>query len=190
MESRKNTALIVIVIAVTAVAAGEVCEDCRITHLSPGYAEFKTDQVCIRVKIRSNIYTYEVTNLGTSAIDGFEVKQHAAYNFTGPDGWEEQICPDTFWTRTNNPQAAIGPNMTAEFSMRISSKGAVLGLGPAKLHLRSGRNITVPDLWVSAPEPKSYIALVAGLIVFIMLLHTAILTYRERQREKTFIRNV
>ena len=184
MESRKNTALIVIVIAVTVVAAGEVCADRQITNLSPGYAEFKTDQVCIRVKIRSNIYIYEVTNLGTSAIDGFEVKQHVAYNFKGPDGWEGEIYPDTFRAKTNNPKTAIGPNMTAEFSMRVSSKGAVLGLGSAKLHLKSGRNVTVPNLWVSVPEPKSYVVLVAGSIGFILLLHTAILTYNRRRRSE------
>jgi len=181
----KSQYLIVIVIAIPAVAASGVCADCQITNLSPGYAEFKRDQVCIRVKIRSNIYTYEVTNLGTSAIDGFEVKQHAAYNFTGPDGWEEEIYPDKFRAMTNNPRTAIGPNTTAKFSMRVSSEGAVLGLGSAKLHLKSGRNVTVPNLWVSAPEPKSYVALVAGLIGFILLLHTAILTFHHHRRKKT-----
>jgi len=147
-------------------------------------AEFETDHVRIRVTIKSNIYTYEVTNLSESPIVHFEVKRYAAYNFIVPEGWQEESSSDIFRASTSNSQTAILSNETAEFSLRVSSAGAVLGTTPAKVQFQSGKTSTVPGVWAPVAEPRSYGALVAGLITAIVLLHTAFLVYRNRRRPK------
>ena len=150
----------------------------------PGQAEFKTDDVHICVNIQSSIYTYKVTNLATSPIVRFEVKQHAAYNFIVPNGWQKEISAGVFRAWANDPQAAIQSKKTAEFSLRVSSKGAVLGREPAKVGFQSGKTIAVSGVWVPVPEPRSYIALVAAAILIILLVHTAVLVSRDRREGK------
>ncbi len=149
-----------------------------------GQAEFKTDEVCIGVGIQSNIYTYKLTNLSTVPIVSLEVKQHAAYNFLVPEGWQKEVSKDTFRAWTDNPQTAIKANQTVEFSMRVSSQGAVLGGRTAKVQFQIGKAVTIPNVWVPVPEPRSYIALVVGIIAVILLLHVAILARREHRKEK------
>lgn len=153
----------------------------------PGEAEFKNDQVNVHVNIRANIYTYKVTNLSTSPIVRFEVDEHACYNFMVPEGWEKEISSGLFRAWTTNPQAAIRSNKTAEFSQRVSSTGAVLGRAPAKVQFQSGKTLMVPEVWVPVSEPASYIALVTGLVLSIVLLHTAILLYRDRRGSKATV---
>jgi len=153
-----------------------------LTIATPNQAEFKTDQVSIKVDIQSNIFKYEVTNLGASPIVGFEAQHHASYNFIVPDGWHKEDSSDLFKAWTDDLELAIGPGKTAEFSMRVSSRGAVLGRAPAKVRFQSGQTATVPNVWSPSPEPRSYIFLIAGLTLFIILLHTAALVRKNRRR--------
>jgi len=147
-------------------------------------AESSNEYAKITVNIQSNIYRYTVNNLSSSAIVGFEVAQHAAYNFQPPDGWQTDTSGKFFKAWTDTPAAGIAPDETAEFSMRVSSKGAVLGRASAKLKLESGRTIELKDVWCPVPEPKSYIAIVAGVILLIALLHSAIIIKRTRRAIK------
>ncbi|MBN2137494.1 MAG: hypothetical protein JW720_06790 [Sedimentisphaerales bacterium] len=142
---------------------------------------FRSEQALITVGIRSNVYTYQVHNLGGAPIVGFEVPQFAAYNFQTPDGWEMDISGRAFRAWSGSPDAGIAPGRTAEFSMRVSSKGAVLGQGRAELKIASGRTIELPDVWCPIAEPRSHIALVAGVILAIVLFHSLILILRKRR---------
>ncbi len=153
-------------------------------NLLPGSAEFKNDDVHIIVNIQSSVYTYKVTNPGNSPIVKFEINQHAAYNFLTPKGWEKEEASDIFRAWTDDPENAIEGKKAAEFSMRVGSSGAVLGLGTAKVYFKSGKISTFDSLWVPAPEPKSHIILVAVLILAVMLLHTAIIVYKKRRGGK------
>jgi hypothetical protein len=150
--------------------------------LAPNQAEFRTEQVSIMVDIQSNIFQYNVTNLSSSPIVYFEVNHHAAYNFQAPSGWYEEDSSDLFKAWTDDSELAIGPSKTAEFSMRVSSRGAILNKAPAKIRFQSGQTITVPNVWSSSQEPQSYIFLIAGLILFIILLHTIALVRKDRQQ--------
>lgn len=150
----------------------------------PNEAEFKAENVSIKVNIQSNIFLYEVTNLGSSPINGFEVKYYAAYNFIVPEGWQKDTTSNTFRSWTDNPEMYIFPDNTAEFSMRVSSRGAVLAKLPVKIKLISEKTIVVPDVWSPSPEPRYYIILIAGLILFLFLLHSFILIYKSRKKIK------
>jgi hypothetical protein len=150
--------------------------------LAPNQAEFKTEQVAILVDIQSNIFQYNITNLASSPVVYFEVNHHAAYNFEVPEGWHKEHSSDIFKAWTDDPQSAIGPDKTAEFSMRVSSRGAVLTRAPVKIQFLSGQTSIVPAVWCPAPEPKSYVFLIAGLFLFIILLHTIVLVRKDRWR--------
>jgi len=153
--------------------------------IAANQAEFGGEDARIVVSIQSSIYTYEVRNLSDRPIVGFEVAQHAAYNFHAPEGWQIDTSSDSFRAWPDPSTAGIAPGQTAEFSMRVSSKGAVLGRASAKLKLRSGQTIEVPDVWAPAPEPAGYFALVAGMILLIALLHSAVIIHRKRRTKKT-----
>lgn len=152
--------------------------------LPANQTESSNEYAKITVDIQSNIYKYTVSNLSSSSIVGFEVAQHAAYNFQVPDGWQTDTSGKFFKAWTDTPEAGIGPDETGDFSMRVSSKGAVLGRSPATVKLESGRMIELEDVWRPVPEPKSYIALVAGVIFLIALLHSAIIIKRTRRTNK------
>ncbi|MFC1676766.1 hypothetical protein ACFL3G_06855 [Planctomycetota bacterium] len=158
--------------------------------IAPGQAEFEANDVNISVNIRSNVYTYKLTNHNSSPVVSFETAQHVSYNFMVPDGWQMDISPKTFHAWTNDPLKGIKPNRTKEFSLRVSSSGAVLGLAPAKLKLRSGETIILPNIWVPVPEPRAYITLVAGVILFIVLLHSCLIIRKKRRLKKTAANSV
>ncbi|MHC4115467.1 MAG: hypothetical protein ACYSSL_09155, partial [Planctomycetota bacterium] len=145
----------------------------------PGQAEFNAQQLNIQVSITSNVYIYRVTNLNTSPIISFEIKQHAAYNFKAPDNWQIETPPGMLHAWTVEPEAAILPGTTAEFSYRISSSGASLGQAEAIVKFQSGETASVSDVWTAVSEPRSHIALVGVLILFILLIHTAIVFFRS-----------
>jgi hypothetical protein len=149
--------------------------------MAPNQAIFEADHVSIKVDIQSNIFKYEVTNLGASPIVGFEAQHHAAYNFLVPDGWHKEDSSDLFKAWADDSELAIGPGKTAEFSMRVSSRGAVLNQAPAKVRFLSGQTVIIPNVWSPSPEPKSYVFLVASLFLFIILLHTAVIAFKNRR---------
>ncbi len=158
---------------------------CQATDI-PGQATFKSRQAIVSVDIHSSIYRYKVMNLDTDRIVGFEIAQHAAYNFIAPDGWEKETPPGIFKAYTKEPRHGIEANKTAEFSLRVSSRGAILGSKPAKITFESGKTIIIPQVWAPVPEPKSYIILVAGMILAIIVMHTIITTKKRTQQNQTY----
>ena len=151
--------------------------------IAPNQREFIADEVKIVASIESNIYAYTVTNLSDEPIVGFQIGQTAAYNFIAPDGWEKRISPGTFEAWTEERKKEIRPRFTGEFSMRVSSKGAVLGGGPAIVKFYSGRSVTVEDVWTPSPEPKQYRIVIAILILAIICFHT-LATVIKNKRSK------
>lgn len=143
---------------------------------APGQAVFKSQEATIGVDIQSSVYTYKLTNLGTERIVGFETGQSATYNFIVPEGWEKEVTGGIFKSYATRPVYGIEQNRTAEFSQRVSSKGAILGKKDAKIIFESGNATIIPDVWAPVVEPKSYIALVAGLILTVIVVQTLIVT--------------
>jgi hypothetical protein len=153
----------------------------------PNEADFEADNVHVRVNVSSNIYTYTVTNLGASPIVGFEIGEYHAYNFTAPEGWDKEVSNDVFRTWAGNTEAGIQSGKAADFSFRLSSAGGVLGYAPAKIIFQSGKVVNIAKLWTTVPEPRGYIFWVAVVILIILLLHTIVLFYRDRRRQKPFV---
>jgi hypothetical protein len=151
----------------------------------PGEAIFKSPEATVSVNISSSIYTYKVTNLDTDRITGFEIEQHASYDFIVPEGWEKETSLHAFKAYTTKPAYAIELNKTGEFSLRVSSRGAILGKRPVKITFESGKTITIPGVRAPAAEPKSYIALVAGMILAIIVIQTVIATRKSRRPNQT-----
>lgn len=146
---KKLSATIAFIFLFVAVA---VCQ----TTDTPGQKTFKSPQATVSVDIHSSIYTYKITNLEADRIVGFETGQHATYDFTAPAGWEKEVAPGIFKAYAVTPTDGIGKNRTAEFSQRVSSKGAILGKRDAKITFESGKTITILDVWTPVAEPKSY----------------------------------
>ncbi len=152
--------------------------------LPPNQMKSANDDASITVDVHSNIYTHTVSNLSRSAIVGFEVGQHAAYNFETPEGWQTDSSGGTFRAWAEIPAKGITPGQTGEFSMRVSSKGAVLGRAAARVNFESGQTAELADVWSPAAEPRSYIALVAGGMLLIVLAHSAIIAARDRRAQE------
>jgi len=153
----------------------------------PNEAEFEAEDVHVHVSVRSNIYTYTVTNLGTSPIIAFEVREHSAYNFIAPEDWDKEFSGGVARARAGNTEVAIRPGEAADFSLRLSSKGAVLGYAPAKVHFQSGKTVTISGVWATVPEPRGYVGWVSAIVLIILLLHTTVLVYKDRRRQKAFV---
>jgi len=142
---------------------------------------YAAGDVGLDVEIKSCTYSYTLTNHGPDAIVAFEVPHHVSYYFTTPDGWEKRITPSTFKAWIERGRAAIGRGESGTFTYRVSTQGAVLGEGKAKIWLRSGKRIEIPGVLVPVPEPRSYILVTAGMILAVSLLHFAVVS-RNRSR--------
>ena len=152
-------------------------------NTAPNQAEFETDEVNIQVDISSSIYTYEVTNLSRSIITSVELKQHAGYNFIIPDGWQRKTGPTVFRAWADDVSTGIQPGETGEFSVRISSTGAVLGRQDVKVEFQSGQTVFVGGVWSPVREPRIHALLVAGVVLGIVLAHSAIVIRKRRATE-------
>ncbi len=150
----------------------------------PNQAEFKNDKAAVVVDVSSNIYTYTISNNTSDPVVGFEIAEYASYNFKTPQGWERDTSGGIFKCWTEDPYYAITPNKTGEFSLRISSKGAVLATATVRLKFHSGGATSIPGVWAPAREPKNSVFLVAAAMLVIMAAHILILTLRARRNRK------
>jgi hypothetical protein len=150
-------------------------------YATVGNAVFENDKVSISVTIHSSIYEYEVANHGSEPIVGFEIRHHAAYNFLAPDMWEVESTNEIFRARTAKTWTSISPGQTKGFSLRVSSKGAVLGTSPVKIQFQSGKTVLVDGVWAPVKEPRSYTYLVAGVIFVLAAGHNIFVIYKKRR---------
>ena len=149
--------------------------------VSPNEAEFNTESVSIKASIQSNIFSYEVTNLSNTLITAVELKEHAAYNFKVPEGWQKEIKKGIFRSWVDGSAAGILPQEKAEFSMQVSSRGAVLSKSPVKIQFDSRQIVTVADVWSPAPEPTSYILFIAGVMASLYLFHCFLVNKKAKK---------
>ena len=146
-----------------------------------GPAEVQQGDVRIRANVRSSVFTWQVTNLGDEPIVRFEIPQHNGYNFLGPEHWEVEGDARTFRAWTVDPIYAIRPGQTCTFSQRVSSRGAVLGLVQARVGFTNGGWLTLAGVWGVAPEPLGTLILVPLALAAIVILHTLLLSRRDRR---------
>ena len=151
----------------------------------PSQAEFKNDKAAVVVDVSSNIYMYTVSNGTSDPVVGFEIAEYASYNFKTPERWEREISGGIFKCWTEDPYFGITSNRTGEFSLRVSSKGAVLGTATVRLKHRSGGATSIPGVWAPVREPKSGVFAVAATVLVIMAAHLVILTVRDRRNRKS-----
>ncbi len=144
-------------------------------------SDVEADGVRIRVRVRANDYTYEVTNVDAEPIVRFEIEQGGAYLFRAPKGWSFGAEGNLFRAETADPRRGIRRNQTGVFSMRVTSSGALLGEVPARIGLESGKDVALHDVWGIVPEPRGTVALVPLVIGTMVLLHVLLLARRERR---------
>jgi hypothetical protein len=146
-----------------------------------GPARVEKDGVRIRVDVRAHVYTYTVVNLDASPITRFEIEQHNAYDFQAPDGWEFEAEQGIFRAWATGEEAAIRYRQPRRFTMRVSSKGAVLGPVEARMSRESGDSVVIADLWGISPEPRATILLVSFVVTAVILIHAWLLARRDRR---------
>ena len=150
----------------------------------PNQAQFKSDKVDILVDVSSSAYTYVVMNHSSDPVVGFEIPEHASYNFTVPKGWQHDASQGLFKCRTQDPSAAIADGQKGEFCMRVSSAGAILGAVSAHVVFRSGDTAVISGVWAPVRQPRSHTVLVTATIVAIVAAHAVIVGVRGRRNRR------
>ncbi|MCD6392671.1 MAG: hypothetical protein J7M40_04105 [Planctomycetes bacterium] len=150
----------------------------------PNQAQFTNDKASVVVNVSSNIYTYTVSNNTTDPVVGFEIAEHACYNFKTPERWESDTSGGTFKCWTEDSFFAITPNKAGKFSLRVSSNGAVLGTATVRLKFQSGAAASIPGVWAPVREPETSAIFVAAAMLVIIAAHILILTLRDRRNRK------
>ncbi len=150
-----------------------------VTTVAPVFREVAAESVRIRTFVRASVYTYQVTNHGAEPITRFEVPYGDGYYFQVPEGWQKDDGGNVFRAWTDQVSSAIQPHAAGTFSFRVTSRGAVLGLVPARVVRASGVTVTVPDVWGAVPEPHSHVLLVTATVAAIGGLHAWLATHAE-----------
>lgn len=157
-----------------------------VAGLVPSAMEVEHDGVRVRVDVHSQVYRWEVTNLSRESIVGFEVGQHHGYNFLAPEGWVAEFDAASFRATTDVGYRALYRDATREFSQRVSSSGAVLGLVNVTLRTVQGETIEIPGVWGPVPESWSTIAVVPVVLALIAIIQTWVGLRRSRSTGITF----
>ncbi len=139
-------------------------------------------------------YAWKVTNRYRSPIVRIEFPHYAADLFHTPAGWSqgtqaEMNLVNVGWKDEPGvcvatpapPSPGLAPGVTAEFGMRIASRGAMKGTGTIRVTFADGTSVQVAG--VQLPEmptrPSPYLGLVAmGAILLIFIV------VRETRRRK------
>ena len=151
--------------------------------VSGNSADFQNDRVSLHVEVASSVYTYTVTNLSAEPVVRFEIAQHATYDLTAPRGWQTDGSSGRFRAWPVSAIDAIGPNQEGRFSMRVSSRGAVLGAVPATVRFGSGETIEFAGVWAPIREPRSYLVLVVSVFAAVVVLHSALVIRKNSRGE-------
>ncbi|MCB9850182.1 MAG: hypothetical protein H6817_05705 [Phycisphaerales bacterium] len=149
--------------------------------------EAEQDGVRIRAEVASNLYTWTVTNVSAEPITSFAIDVHHTYDFQGPEDWELDgpMPSGAFRAWTTDELRAIRPYKSATFSVRVNSRGAILGEGVATIGLSNGIEVVIPGVWQPVPESRTTIAIVAAGACVLATLHVlggVVRTRRERSR--------
>ena len=148
----------------------------------PNQAEFRSEKIDIVVDVSSSIYTYVVRNHSSDPVVGFEIPQHASYNFTVPKGWQHEASDGLFKCLAKEPSAAIADGQKGEFSLRVSSAGAALGAVTARVVFRSGDAAVIRGVWAPVRRSRNYALLVTATMVALVVAHAVIMATRDRHK--------
>ncbi|MHC4948332.1 MAG: hypothetical protein ACYTG1_08730 [Planctomycetota bacterium] len=153
------------------------------TPVAPNVVE--AEGVRIEVSIRNNVYTWAVTNEDAPPLTRFEVGHRMMYNARVPDGWRSAFTPDRFTAWTDGRRHAIRPGSTQRFQATVDIRGGVLGVADVTLGTAADEAaIRVPAVWSSKALPRSQVALVAGSLVLVGLVHAALVARADRKRRQ------
>jgi hypothetical protein len=142
--------------------------------LAPAAQIREQDGIELRTDVASNLYTWSVKNLSADPITSFAIEVYHTYDFHAPGNWElEGPMPEgAFRAWITDARHAILPGQSAEFSARFTSRGAMIGTGPATIGLHDGRTVTIPGVWRPVPESTRSVYLIPATIGLLALLHT------------------
>ena len=148
-------------------------------------AVYEQDDVTIEVTISSQVFSYVVTNTGTKPLTRFEIDLYETYNAGLPQDWlldKASFATGHLETWTDDPSRAIMPNRPPlTFSTRVTSVGAGLGLAAATLTAADGTTVEFPGIWAPVPPRRGLLFLVAGTVIAVALLCTALAVRREKR---------
>lgn len=141
------------------------------------YSVVERGGVRIESSVKAHLYTWKITNNTDLPITRFEVAQDSMYNQQVPPGWMFQYDDQhDFMATATELRYGIQPGRTAEFSARGSSHGGLLTLKPAVVGFGPYQaDIRFEAVWTAIGKPSSLIALVAGTICALALLHAWLL---------------
>jgi len=145
----------------------------------PGTARFEGEGVQILVTLMGGQYTYRLVNLGASPIVRFEVDQVHTYNPQAPDGWQVEEARNRFVAWPQDLANAIHADQPKQFGMRVSSAGAVLGEGVARVSFADGRVVDVNHVWCPVLRPCGTKVLLSAVLAAIILAHAAWVFHRQ-----------
>lgn len=139
----------------------------------------RQDDITIDVGIESSNYTYKITNQGDDPITAVEFRPHAAHLFGAPADWNKEQEPGVFRARAPKPDDYLSQGQTGTFTLRVSSRGAILGSMPVTVQTASGRTIALKGVWGPVPESRIYIGAVAATLALLIIWHG----YKSRGRK-------
>jgi len=150
--------------------------------------EAEKDGVKLRADVAANLYTWTITNASHSPITSFAIDVHHTYDFQGPDGWEIDgpMPAGEFRAWTDEFDLAIKPNESARCSVRVNSRGAILGIGTAKIKFAGGTEVLIADVWRPVPESVRTRVVVAVGISALAALHVLGGVVRSRRKSRRF----
>jgi hypothetical protein len=142
-----------------------------------------------------HLYTWTVTNRGSSAITAVEFPAWNADLFQPPPGWSADLGdadrdgalkarPGWFLAFADTPYDGIVPGGSDTFSMRIRPRGARRGAGTVIIHFADGTQVEVPGVMVPMAESlgDKYVSLVGLGAIFVIAV--AIQAIRSRHKRK------
>jgi hypothetical protein len=137
----------------------------------PRWVAIECPQAAVTVSVDASIYRWVVRNRGPEPLTRFELRQENCYNQSVPQGWKWSYEDGVFSAWADQPASVVQAGSSAEFTTRVSSAGAVLGIRQLTLGLGSGRSIIAGPSWAPVAKPASMMALVAVGIIAVAVFH-------------------
>jgi hypothetical protein len=153
----------------------------------PGSNEVEAQGVRVVTSIRSNVYTWDITNQGVPPISTIEIPAHHMYTPRVPPGWRhnELHGAEVFRAWTADDRSAIRAGQTKRFTATVTVSDAVIGHVPMTLGSSGGATLTVAGVWGATPKPRGPVVLVTVLLAGLAFTHAGLGALRERRREVT-----
>ncbi|MHC5113655.1 MAG: hypothetical protein ACYTGP_04410 [Planctomycetota bacterium] len=140
---------------------------CILASTPPNAHVVEQSGVRVEVHVRSQEFTWLVTNESAEPIMRIAVGAHNTYNHLGPRGWTMDYVDRRMIGTADARRYAIRPGRTGRFQARVTSSGAALGTVPAEID-----DVRI-EIWAPVPHPPAYIATIAVALSLIALLHAA-----------------